>query len=148
MTTANGKAIGEAEIRALMGARVEAVRAKDLDGLLSHHAPDVRSFDVVNPLQHIGSDAIRARAAAWLSSFRGPIGFEIRDLGIAAGDDMAFCHSLNRVGGTTTDGRKIDMWWRATVCFRKIDGKWMVTHEHSSVPFDVASGKASLDLKP
>jgi ketosteroid isomerase-like protein len=40
------------------------------------------------------------------------------------------------------------MWWRTTVCFRKLDGKWMVTHEHNSVPFDVESGKASLDLKP
>jgi ketosteroid isomerase-like protein len=40
------------------------------------------------------------------------------------------------------------MWWRTTVCFRKIDEKWMVTHEHNSVPFDVGSGKASLDFKP
>ena len=50
---------------------------------------------------------------------------------------MAFSHSLNRVSATTTDGEKLDMWWRATVCYRKIDGKWMVTHEHASVPFDV-----------
>jgi hypothetical protein len=40
------------------------------------------------------------------------------------------------------------MWWRATVCYRKIDGKWMITHEHASVPFNVESGKASLDLTP
>jgi ketosteroid isomerase-like protein len=40
------------------------------------------------------------------------------------------------------------MWWRTTVCFRKIDEKWMVTREHNSVPFDPKSGKASLDLKP
>lgn len=37
---------------------------------------------------------------------------------------------------------------KTTICFRKLDGKWMVTHEHNSVPFDVESGKASLDLKP
>lgn len=40
------------------------------------------------------------------------------------------------------------MWWRRTVCFRKADGKWLATHEHRSVPFDVERGKASLDLKP
>ena len=40
------------------------------------------------------------------------------------------------------------MWIRATLCYRKIDGKWMVTHEHVSVPFDPESGQASLDLKP
>jgi hypothetical protein len=28
-----------------------------------------------------------------------------------------------------------------------LDGKWLVTHAHSSVPFDVETGRASLDLK-
>jgi ketosteroid isomerase-like protein len=82
-----------------------------------------------------------------LSSFERPVGYEVRDLSITAGDEVAFCHSLNRVTGTTIGGKKIDMSWRATLCCRKIDGKWMVTHEHSSVPFDMESGKASLDLK-
>jgi ketosteroid isomerase-like protein len=65
-----------------------------------------------------------------------------------AGDDVAFCHSLNRIDGTKTDGNKLKMWWRSTVCFRKIDNNWKIAHEHASVPFDVTSGFASLDLKP
>ena len=69
-------------------------------------------------------------------------------MSIAAGDDVAFCHSLNRVIGTKVDGNKIDMWWRATVCLHKVGGKWIVTHEHQSVPFNVESGRPSLDLKP
>src|ERR1700675_4923318 len=60
----------------------------------------------------------------------------------------AFSHGLCHVSATKTDGGQLDMWWRKTVCFRKIEGKWMVTHEHNSVPFDPKSGKASLDLKP
>ena len=40
------------------------------------------------------------------------------------------------------------MWWRSTICFRKIDGNWMITHEHNLVFFDPKGGKASLDLKP
>jgi ketosteroid isomerase-like protein len=40
------------------------------------------------------------------------------------------------------------MWWRATVCYRKLDGQWMITHEHASVPFDAQSGQASLALEP
>jgi SnoaL-like domain len=42
----------------------------------------------------------------------------------------------------------VSMWQRSTVCLRKIDGEWTVTHQHSSVPFDGQSGRASLDLKP
>ena len=72
----------------------------------------------------------------------------MRDLSFATGDGVAFSHSLNRVSATRTHGKKLDMWWRSTVCYRKIDGRWLVTHEHNSVPFDVESGKASLDLKP
>jgi len=139
---------GEAEIRALIDSQIKAVRARDVGGLLASYAPDVLVFDLVNPLEYRGSGALRKRAAEWLSSFEGPVGYEVHDLRITAGDDIAFCHSCNRVMGTTTQGKKIDMSWRATLCCRKIDGKWMVTHGHSSVPFDMESGKASLDLKP
>lgn len=45
-------------------------------------------------------------------------------------------------------GREVDMWARSTVCFRRTRGKWMVTYEHTSVPFDAESGKALVDLKP
>ncbi len=148
MTNANSKAVEEAQIRALIDDRVKAVRTKDVNASMSSLVPDILSFDVVNPLQYIGSDALRKRADEWFSSFQGSIGYEIRDLSITAGDDVAFSHGLSHVSATKPDGGQLDMWWRTTVCFRKIDGKWMVTHEHNSVPFDVESGKASLDLKP
>jgi ketosteroid isomerase-like protein len=65
------------------------------------------------------------------------------------GRGVGFCHSLNRLSGTKTDGEEIDMWLRATVCFRKIDGKWTITHKHESVPFYMdGSNKAAVDLKP
>ena len=148
MTTAASKALNEAQIRKLMDDRVNAVRARDVNASTSNLAPNILSFDVVNPLQHIGSDASKNRAEEWFSSFQGPIGYEIRHLSITAGDDVAFSHGLSHVSATRTDGGQLDMWWRTTVCFRKIDGKWMVTHEHDSVPFDAGTGKASLDLKP
>lgn len=148
MTTATGKASDKDQIRTLMNERVRAVRTKDVNAAISNVAPDILSFDVVNPLQHIGSDASRIRADEWFSSFQGPIGYEIRDLSITAGDDVAFCCGLSHVSATKTGGGQLDMWWRTTVCFQKIDGKWMITHEHNSVPFDVKDGKASLDLQP
>jgi ketosteroid isomerase-like protein len=94
------------------------------------------------------SDAIRKRLEEWFSSFQGPIGFEVRGLSVVTGDDVAFCHFLSGVRGTTIDGAQINMWYRTTVCYRKLDGKWVITHEHDSVPFNVANGNASLDLTP
>lgn len=113
MTTANSKAIEEAQIRKLIDDRVKAVRAKDVNGAMSNYVPDVLLFDVVNPLPYAGSDAARKRAAEWFSTFEGPIGYEVRDLNIARKE--------------TRD---------------------VVTQDHNSVPFNVESGKASLDLKP
>lgn len=148
MATATSQAIDEPQIRALINDREAAVRARDVDRSTANIAPDLVWFDVVNPLQHIGSQALKKRAEEWFASFEGPIVFETRDLSITAGDGVAFSHGLSHVSAIKTGGGQLDMWWRTTLCFRKIDGKWMITHEHNSVPFDVESGKASLDLKP
>ena len=53
----------EAEIRALIEDRVNAVRAKDAAAAVNHFAPDVVAFDVVGPLQYLGSEALQKRAA-------------------------------------------------------------------------------------
>ena len=145
---ANGKRTDEAQVRELINDRAKAVRDKNVNEAILSLAPDILAFDVVNPFQQVGSDASKKRAEDWFSSFEGPIGYEIRDLSITAGDNVAFSHGLSHVSATRTDGGQLDMWWRTTLCFSKIDEKWLVTHEHNSVPFDVASGKASLDFKP
>jgi ketosteroid isomerase-like protein len=45
--------------------------------------------------------------------------------------------------------RLIDVWVRATTCFRKIDGEWIIVHEHASVPLYMeGSNRASIDLTP
>ena len=147
MATEN-KSVDEVQIRRLIEDKIKAVRAKDIDGATSNYAPDVLSFDVVNALQYIGAHEIRKRLEEWFSSFQGSIGLDIRDLNITVGDTLAFSHCLNHVTAITTTGEKLDMWWRETACYRKLENKWLITHQHSSVPFDVGSGKASLDLKP
>lgn len=139
----------EGQVRRLIDELVKASRAKNADKVIANYAPDVHAFDVINPLQFVGADAVKKRAEHWFSSFEvGPIGFDVSELAINASHDVAFCHSLNHVDARTTDGNKIDMWWRATYCLRKTDGEWKVTHLHNSVPFDMETGKASLDLKP
>lgn len=94
MTTgiANSKTTDEAQIRALIDDRAKAVRDKNVNEAISSIAPDIVSFDVVNPFEQTGSDASRKRAEDWFSSFEGPIGYEIRDLSISAGHNVAFSY--------------------------------------------------------
>ena len=146
MTTAielarTGNASDEADIRAFFDDWANAIRTKDVGQSLAHYSPDVLAFDLIDPLQYAGLDALRERLQNWFSSFAGPIGFATRDLSIATGDEVAFSHSLNHVDGTTTEGQKVDMWWRATTGFRETDGKWLVAHSHTSVPFDMKAGR-------
>ena len=148
MTAEDDSTVDETKIRDLMDDWVQVLRSRDVDAIVSRQAPGVVSFDVVNPLQYVGSNETRRCAEEWLSSFQGPVSLEIRDLSVAVGDDVAFAHSLNRVSGRMVDGQAIGMWLRSTVCLRKIDGQWTVTHQHNSVPFDGESGRASLQLEP
>jgi uncharacterized protein (TIGR02246 family) len=149
MTVKNSNATDQAQIRQLMDHWAEAVRSKDVDGLMSHYATDIVVFDLAPPLQYRGADECRENWEAWFPTFRGPIGYEVRALDIAASEDIAFCHSFNRITGTRTDNEKTDIWVRATVCCRKTDGKWKIVHEHQSVPFYMdGSYRAAVDLKP
>jgi ketosteroid isomerase-like protein len=148
MTTESSKSNDEAQIRTIIDERIKAVHDKDINALLSNHAPDILSFDVINPLQHVGADMVRERAEKWFSSFQSSIGYEVQDLSITTGETVAFCHYLYRVSGTLIDGGNVEMWVRATVCLGKVDDKWTIVHEHQSVPFDPETGKASLNLEP
>jgi ketosteroid isomerase-like protein len=104
---------------------------------MSHYAPDIVSFDAVSQLQLTGADAYKKHWEACRSMCPGSMVFEIQDLNITAGDDVAFCHCLNQCGGTGEDGEEKASWMRMTACYRKINGKWMVAHEHFSAPFDM-----------
>ena len=110
----------------------ESLRAKDLEGAWSHYAPDVLVYDIVPPLEHRGS-ALRRGLVEWFLTFDGPIGYEVRDLAVTSGDDLAFAHGLSRITGKRTGGDVTDVWARLTMCFRKIDDEWMIVHEHYSV---------------
>jgi ketosteroid isomerase-like protein len=138
----------EAHIRQRMESWTKALRAKDLDGLMSHYAQDILVFDLAPPLQYAGAVAYRRNWADWFPSFRGPVGYEIRDLHITTSGGAAFCSSLNRISGTRTSGENSDVWVRATVCLSKVDDEWMIAHEHFSVPINMGTFQGELNLKP
>lgn len=141
-------AVDEAGIRQRIDTLVQAIRAMDLEGVKPIYAPDIVSFDMVPPLQHVGAEAKWKNWVDVFTVYQHPLGYEIRDLTLTVGDDVAFGHSLNRVSGTLKNGNRADYWVRWTACFRKIDGNWLIVHDQVSVPLDVESGRALLNLEP
>ncbi len=138
----------EARIRQRMGQVVEAIRVKDLEALRRIYATDVVSFDVEPPLQHVGIEAKLTNWARVFTIFE-EVAYEVRDLKLTVGEDVAFGHCFGRLSGTLSNGTATSgMWVRGTFCFEKSDGEWLVTHDQASVPFDVTSGKGVTDLEP
>lgn len=96
-----------------------------------------------------GREALRKSLAEWFRTFEGPIGFDVHDLSATVGGDVAFCRSLNRISGTRTNGEKTDVWVRATIGCHRVGDTWLITHEHTSVPFHMdGSYRAAIDLRP
>ncbi len=147
MTTAHPT--DEADIRQRIDKLASAIRAGDLEAVMSAYSPDVVSFDIESPLQHVGLEAKRKNWERVFTVYESPLGYEIRDLAITVGEDVAFAHSLNRLSGTLKSGTTTTGFWvRATTCFRKVNGHWVITHDHVSVPLDVTTGAALLNLEP
>ena len=114
--------VAEAQIRQQVDKIVEGIRAQDLEAMKRLYAADVVSFDVEPPLQHAGAEAKMKNWAKVFTLFR-DAAYEVRDLTLTAGDDVAFGRCFGRLGGTLQNGTATSgMWVRATFCFQKIDG--------------------------
>src|SRR5918992_5952555 len=99
------QAVDEADIRRRIDNLVEAIRAMDLECVKSIYAPNIVSFDVIPPLQHVGAEAQWKNWTDVFAAYQRPLGYEIRDLTITVGDDVAFAHSINRISGTLKNGK-------------------------------------------
>lgn len=133
-------------IRALLDARVAAVKAKDLDALGSLLADDLESFNVLPPHRAEGREPVLEAARGWFDGYASDIGYDMLALRVTASGDIGFASFLYRVTGTLTGGADVDMWVRATLGFERHDGRWSVTHDHESVPWDPETGQGVLTL--
>ena len=97
---------------------------------------------------HLGAAAYRKDWQELFDSFNGPITVELTDLDITADDNLAYSHSIQRVAGTDKQGEKLDLTVRVTDVYKKINGNWLVIHEHVSVPVDLDTGQPDLTSKP
>ncbi len=143
-----GANTNEAQIRALYDQWARAFEARDIDAIMALYAPGVVAYDVVPPLQYKGRDAYRKDYLEFLGQYDGPVHVEYRDMQIFSSGDVGFIHALERFTGKMKDGQQSDMWLRATSGVIRVDGKWLIVHDHISVPADFDTGKAVLDLKP
>jgi len=140
----------KAEISALLDRWAKAFEAHDVDGIMANYAVGdaVVAYDIAPPLQYKGKESYRKDYQEFLAQYDGPIHVEYRDMRIVSSGDVGFVHALERFSGKLKGGQQSDMWLRYTGGLQRTNGKWLIIHDHVSVPTDFESGKAMLDLKP
>lgn len=125
-----------------------AFAAKDLNGVMALYAPDVIAYDIAPPLQFVGAEDYRKDYATFFAAFKGPLKITDPRVRVEQSGAVAFAFGLERLRGTMANGTRVDMWVRFTDGWKLENGRWLVVHEHVSVPVDLTSGKARLDLTP
>lgn len=147
-TKQKGEAMAEAQVRERVEDYARAVSAREIDKVMSLYAPDIASFDLNPPLGYMGVENKRRAWKEFFAAYTGPLSYEAHNVSVTADDQLAFVHSLNHVQGTLASGKSSDMWVRWTACLRRVNGVWLVEHDHVSVPADLKEGKAVLNLTP
>jgi ketosteroid isomerase-like protein len=138
------------EIREVIEGKAALLRKGDAEAILSYYAPQFVEYTLAPPLRQPGDGRNPAALQAWLATFEAPPSREVTQLEITTDGDVAFATSLDcltAVPRGATGGFRL--WFRVTLGLRRTAGRWLVTHEHQSVPFEMdGSFRASTGLTP
>ena len=132
-TTQRSPGTDETELCALIARWSKAVRDQDIAGIRADHDSNVLMFDVPPPFLSRGLDAYMATWETFFAWQAKPVQFDLHDIAITAGNDVAFATALGRCCDLSS-GERVDLEFRLTMGFRKLDGKWRILHEHHSIP--------------
>jgi uncharacterized protein (TIGR02246 family) len=124
----------EQDIRALIDRWTKAVREEDRAGIRADHDSEMLMFDVPPPFLSRGLDAYMETWEEFLSGNEKPVAFDMREVKITAGKDVAFATAIGQCLNKGPNGKREELEFRLTMCLRKIDGRWRVMHEHHSLP--------------
>ncbi|MER7273177.1 nuclear transport factor 2 family protein [Dactylosporangium sp. NPDC000244] len=138
------------EIRHVIERKAALLETGDARAIMAYYASSFVEYTLAPPLRQPGDGRDPAPLESWMATFEVPPRREVTRLEITADGDVAFATSLDRLSAVprgSTEG--FSMWFRVTLGLRRIDGRWLVTHEHESVPLEMdGSLRASVGLIP
>ena len=139
-----------AGIRALEDRLLAAEKAKDVDAMMKCYLPGDKLlvFDLAPPRQHVGFDAYKKDNVDFLSVIDGPFTEEDTDINVFGDGTLGYATFFTHYAGKYKHGNVFDFTIRTTDVLRKIDGAWLIVHEHNSFPVDLSTGKADMQSKP
>lgn len=143
------------EVAAARAAWLEAFASQDLDRMMSFYVDDIYSYDLMAAPTEAGLAMAFDGEAIWRQNwitffgmFAEDLVITIEDLTVYQKGDLATVYGLTRLEGTIEGGPYVDMWVRETNLLQRVGDRWLVVHDHVSVPFDFATGQALTSLGP
>jgi ketosteroid isomerase-like protein len=138
------------EIREAIQSKAALLHKGDAKAILSYYAPSYVEFALAPPLRQPGDGRDPAPLEAWIATFEAPPRRDVTQLEITTDGDVAFATSLDCLTAVPRGSTEpFTLWFRVTLGLRRIEGRWLVTHEHESVPFEMdGSFRASTGLTP
>jgi ketosteroid isomerase-like protein len=133
--TAPTRSDAERELREGIAAWSRAAQTRDLDALVADYTPQSVFFDATPPYRERGAESLQDIPAGSRS--------EHADLQFEIEGDLAIVHGLHRFVPPPPAASAAAHWLRATVCLRRLSGRWKVLHEHVSAPFQPLTGRTS-----
>ena len=122
-----------AAIRELIERWARNVAACDAGGVLAGHTRDVTMFDVPPPSR--GVEGLKAYAETWPVFFEWLARnghFSLTRLTVEADRSAGFAHALVRCEDRDAPPVDTPDHLRITFGLRKVDGSWLIAHEHHS----------------
>lgn len=143
------------EVAAKRSAWVEAFESQDVDRMMSFYVEDIYSYDMMAApdgdalaMAFDGTEIWEANWVTFFELFEDDLDVTIDNLTVYQSGDIATVRGLTRLQGTMAGGQYIDMWSRETNVLHRVDGEWLVVHDHVSVPIDFETGQAQMNLTP
>jgi ketosteroid isomerase-like protein len=118
--------------------------ATNADDLAPYYAADVVLYDMIVPGEFHGWKAVHDDFAAQFAQVANPK-VEIISITVWADGKTAAAFSTQRFSfDLPNNGPHSQVVFRQTDFLKKVKGHWLVKHQHISVPYDPATGKAVL----
>lgn len=123
----------------------KAITDLNVDDIMALYVPDetLHVFDMQTPRQYQGAKALRKDWEDFIAEHVKSVDVcENSELVLEISGNLAASHCIQHAELTTKPGEKGVANTRLTHIFRKVNGKWLIVHEHGSYPIDWKTGVA------
>src|ERR1700679_298807 len=146
---ADTSAQDQAAIKSLEDRFAAAFNAKDVNAIMALYTPgdNLVVFDAIPPRQYTGWAAYKKDWEDIFAANPGPASVTLTDLDITVGGNVAYGHSIQLASFTDKSGKTTTSTMRVTDGYKKMNGQWLISHEHVSVPVDFSTMKPDMNSK-